>query len=101
MHQFENTSKGEDTYWVAGTAQGVRITIRHNCRNKAEWLKEFSRCRMGTCGYPTAEYQKIDEVEIQEPDEMTLEFQLTVQDGETFDLEELRRCLSQQQARFA
>jgi len=77
---------------------GLSITVEGVKDQKEQLLEAFQECQEGRCSCPTNEYQKLETLEIKS-DEDSVHLLLTAREGESFDREEIEKCLEYTEGR--
>ncbi len=79
-------------YSVKGDGSSVKITVEEVGSKQAELMKEFNECAEGRCSCPTAQYAKVESMQIT-PGEDRLSITLKAKPGEEIDQADINKCL--------
>ena len=79
-------------YSISETNKGIEIQVENIGERKAELLESFQACQEGRCSCPTEEYKKLESLDIVQNGD-AIHLQLKALAGETFNVNEINRCL--------
>lgn len=79
-------------YSVEGDGPNVKITIGEVGSKHAELMKELNECAEGRCSCPTAQYAKVESMQIR-PEQDRLRITLKAKPGEKIDQDDINNCL--------
>jgi len=79
-------------YKVTENDKGLQIKIEDLDGRKDQLLSVFQECRQGTCACPTAEYKKLESMDLDHQGE-EIQIQLNARAGQIFNKDEIERCL--------
>lgn len=79
-------------YEITPTPRGLHIKVDDVEGKEGELLSALQECQEGRCACPTAEYHKLEKMQVSgEPG--TVEIELQTKSGETLATEAVQRCL--------
>ncbi len=79
-------------YKVDEKTGGIDITVADVGNDKQKLLEAFRECQEGRCSCPTAEYQKLQSLEVEQSGD-GIDLRLKSKPGETIDKGEIEKCL--------
>lgn len=79
-------------YKVDEKKGGIDVKVADIGNDKQKLLEAFRECQEGRCSCPTAEYKKLDSLEIAQSGD-GIELRLKSRPGETIDKAEIEKCL--------
>jgi hypothetical protein len=79
-------------YSVHRSGSSVKITVDGVGSKQTELLKEFSECAEGRCSCPTAQYEKVESMQVT-PGEDQLSITLKPKPGKIIDQDDIKKCL--------
>ena len=79
-------------YSVKPDASGLNIRVEQVGTKQKELLEEFKECAEGRCTCPTAQYGKLESIEIA-PGPDRIDIKLKAQAGQTIEQGEIETCL--------
>ncbi len=79
-------------YKVDEKKGGIDIKVADVEGDKEKLLEAFRECQEGRCSCPTAEYQKLQSLEVEQSGDC-IDLRLKSKPGETIDKAEIEKCL--------
>lgn len=79
-------------YNVDEKKDGIDITVADVGNDKQKLLEAFRECQEGRCSCPTAEYKKLQSLEVEQGGD-GIQLRLKSKPGETIDKAEIEKCL--------
>lgn len=79
-------------YKVDEKKGGIDITVADVGNAKQELLEAFRECQEGRCSCPTAEYKKLQSLEIEQSGD-GIQLRLKSKTGEAIDKSEIEKCM--------
>lgn len=79
-------------YKVDEKKDGIDIKVAGVKGEKEKLLEAFRECQEGRCSCPTAEYQKLQSLEVEQSGD-GIDLRLKSKPGETIDKAEIEKCL--------
>lgn len=79
-------------YKIEENKNSLDISVDDMNDKKEELLEAFQECQQGRCSCPTAEYKKLDSLEI-DSNEKGIQLHLKSKDGTKIDKGEINKCL--------
>ncbi len=80
-------------YEIKENRSGIDISVADVKGDKQRLLEAFRECQEGRCSCPTAEYKKLDTLEVAQH-EAGIELHLKAREGEVIDSSEIEKCLN-------
>lgn len=87
-------------YSIKPDSTGLSIRVEQVGGKQEQLLDEFKECAEGRCACPTAQYGKLESIEI-EPGPDKIDIKLKVQAGQKLEQGDIEKCLQHTTAKVA
>lgn len=86
-------------YTIDSKSDGLDIAIEDVKDKQEKMLEAFQACQQGRCSCPTNEYQKLDDIDIEQSHD-GIQIHLTSKPGVHIDQAEIEKCLDYTEQRI-